>query len=113
MKTIIRAFLLVLCLVLSVGFAQARSCEPVTFHNVPPDTFECMKNQLIDHGINVPPGNNGELSGHGIHAHFVWDGKSKLTIQITNRPVFISCGRADSEIGKFVQECQILKEVLE
>jgi hypothetical protein len=112
MKIIIRALLLVLCLVLSVGFAQARSCEPVTFYNVPPDTFECMKSQLIEHGIDIPHGNSGELSGHGIHARFVWDGESKLTIQITNRPVFISCGRADNEIGKFVQECQIVKENL-
>ena len=110
MKIVIRAFLLVLCLVFFVGFAQARSCEPVTFYNVPPDTFECMKSQLIEHGIDVPHGNSGELSGHGIRAHFEWDGKSKLTIQITNRPIFISCGRADSEIGKFVHECQNVKK---
>lgn len=107
MKIKIKVFLLVICLVFSVGFAQARSCEPITFNNVPPDTFECMKNQLIGYGINVPPGNSGELSGHGISAHFTWDGTSKLTIQITNRPIFISCGRADNEIGQFVKECQL------
>jgi len=47
-------------------FAQDRSYEPVTFYNVPPDTFECMENQLIDHCIDVPHGNSGELSSHGI-----------------------------------------------
>lgn len=106
MKIKVRAFLLVLCLVLSVGFVQAQACKPVTFNNVPPDTFECMKNQLINYGIDVPPGNSGELSGHGITAHFVWDENSKLTIEIINKPRFISCGTAENEIGKFVQECQ-------
>jgi hypothetical protein len=111
MKIKINVFLLVLCLVFSVGFAQAQACELLTFHNVPLDTFECMKNQLISHGIDIPPGNSGELSGHGITAHFSWDGESKLTIQITNKPRLISCGRADNEIGQFVQECQISKEI--
>jgi hypothetical protein len=106
MKIKVKSFLLVLCLVLSVGFAQAQACKPVTFNNIPSGTFECMKNHLNDYGIHVPPGNIGELSGHGITAHFVWDGESKLTIQITEKPRFISCGTADNEIGKFVDECQ-------
>ena len=106
MKRKIKVSLLVLCLALSVGFAHAKPCEPITFSNVPPDTFECMKKQLQDYGIDVPPGNSGELSGHGIVGNFVWDGESKLTIQITNKPVFVSCGVADNEIGKFVQKCQ-------
>jgi hypothetical protein len=112
MKIKIKAFLLILFLIFSVEFAQAQACEPITFSNVPPDTFNCMKSQLIDYGINVPSGNSGELSGHGITGNFVWDEESKLTIQITKKPRFISCGTADNEIGKFVQECQIVKENL-
>ena len=106
MNNKIRISLLVMCLVFAVGFAQADSCKSVTFSNVPPDTFTCMKTKLQGYGISVPPGNSGELSGHGIVGNFVWDGKSSLTLQITKKPLFISCGTADSEIDKFVKECQ-------
>jgi hypothetical protein len=95
-----------LCLVLAVGFAQAKSCDMTTFSNVPPSTFECMKTKLQGYGISVPQGNSGELSGHGIVGNFAWDGESKLTLQITKKPFFVSCQTADSEIGKFVKECQ-------
>jgi hypothetical protein len=98
--------LLMLCLVFAVGFAQAKSCDTTTFSNVPPTTFECMKTKLQGYGISVPPGNSGELSGHGIVGNFAWDGKSKLTLQITKKPIFVSCQTADSEIEKFVKECQ-------
>lgn len=100
------AALLVLFLAFSVGFAHAKPCEPITFSKVSPDTFACMKAKLQNYGIDVPSGYNGELSGKGIAAHFVYDGTSSLTIQIKDKPLFISCGTADNEIGKFVQECQ-------
>ena len=109
MKRRLIASLLVLCLAclaFSVGFAHAQSCESTTFSNVPPVTFECMKKKLQDYGIYVPPGNDGELSGHGITARFMWDGKSDLTIQITGKPFFVSCETAANEIKKFVDECQ-------
>ena len=106
MKIKLIVSLLVLCLALSVGFAQAQSCDTITLSNVSPNTFECMKTELQNYGIHVPPGNSGELSGHGIVGNFVWDGISKLTVQITQKPFFVSCRTADSEIGKFVQECQ-------
>jgi hypothetical protein len=105
MKRKFMVFLLVICLAFSVGFAHAKPCEPTTFSNVPPDTFECMKKKLQDYGIYVPPGNDGELSGKGIAARFLWDGESTLTIQITEKPIFVSCGTADNEIKKFVNEC--------
>jgi len=102
--------LLMLCLVFSLGSAQAQigrnSCEPVTVPNVAPDTFECMKKKLQDYGINVPPGNKGELSGKGITGSFEWDGKSNLTLIITKKPFIVSCETADREIIKFVDECK-------
>jgi hypothetical protein len=102
----LKVSLLLLCLVFAIGFAQAQSCDKITLSNVPPHTFECMKTKLEGYGISVPPGNSGELSGHGIVGNFVWDGESKLTLQITKKPVFVSCQTADNEIEKFVKECQ-------
>ena len=107
MKRKLMASLLVLCLAFSIGFANAKKCETTTFSNVSPDTFACMKTKLQDAGIYIPPGDSGELSDKEIAATFLWDGNSNLTIQITEKPAFVSCRIADNEIGKFVQECQV------
>ncbi len=110
MKRKLMASLLVLCLFFSVGLAHAQilgsECEPITFNNVSPDTFECMKKKLQDYGIYVPPGNMGELSGQGITAVFGWDEHSNLTVKITQKPFFVSCETATNELAKFVKECQ-------
>jgi hypothetical protein len=106
MKRKLIAVLLVLCLAFSIGLAQAKKCEPTTFSNVPSPTFDCMKKKLQDYGIYVPPGNNGELSGKGVAASFLWDEKSNLTIQIKEKPLPVSCELAAREIKKFVEECQ-------
>jgi hypothetical protein len=102
--------LLLIFSVFSIGSAQAQfrgsSCESVTVSGITPDIFECMKTKLQNFGINVPPGNKGELSGHGITGTFDWDGNSYLTLQITRRPVFITCGTAEREITRFIDECK-------
>jgi hypothetical protein len=81
------------------------SCEQIVFRNVPVDTFNCMKKRLQDAGINIPPGNRGELSGPGIVADFEWDEKSTLTITIKEKPFFVSCEIAASKLKQFVTEC--------
>ncbi|MGB9926808.1 MAG: hypothetical protein ACPK85_00225 [Methanosarcina sp.] len=64
-----------------------------------------MKKKLQNYGIGVPPGNRGELSGKGITASFEWDGKSNLTIIITEKPFLLSCEIAAQKIRGFVKEC--------
>ncbi|MDD2613488.1 MAG: hypothetical protein PHQ15_02075 [Methanosarcina sp.] len=81
------------------------SCKPITFRNVPPDTFNCMKKKLQDYGIHVPLGYKGELSGKGITAIFEWDGQSNLTITITEKPFIVSCESAAQKIKGFVRAC--------
>ena len=81
------------------------SCRPITFRNVPPEVFNCMKKKLQGAGINVPPGNKGELSGSGIVADFEWDGQSALTITITEKPFIVSCEVAAMKIKQFVRQC--------
>jgi hypothetical protein len=98
--------LLVLCLAFSFGSANGKKCEPITFSNVSNSTFECMKSKLQNHGINVPPGNEGELSDKGVTANFMWDGKSNLTIGVTEIPLFVKCETAFNEFNNFVKECQ-------
>lgn len=110
MKIKLIVSLLLICLVISSGLAQAQNgenkCKPIKFVNVTPDAFECMKKKLQDYGINVPPGNKGELSGKGVTGSFEWDGKSVLTIIIKERPSSVSCETADQKIILFVEECK-------
>jgi hypothetical protein len=106
MKQKLVVSLLVLCLVLFVGSANAKKCEPITFSNVSNNTFECMKSKLQNYGIYVPPGNEGEVSEKGITANFMWDGKSNLTVGVTEIPLFVKCETASNELNNFVEECQ-------
>jgi hypothetical protein len=110
MKMKLIVSLLVMCLVFPPGLAQAQneenSCKPVTFVNVTPDAFECMKNRLQDYGIDVPPGNEGIISERGVTGSFEWDGKSVLTITIEEKPFWVSCETADERVILFVDECK-------
>ncbi|WP_440944990.1 hypothetical protein ACSAZL_12580 [Methanosarcina sp. T3] len=110
MKVKLIVSLLVIYLVFSLGLAQAQneenSCKPLKFVNVTPEAFECMKKKLQDYGIDVPPGNEGELSGKGVTGSFEWDGKSVLTIIIKEKPFGVSCETADGRIILFVDECK-------
>jgi len=80
-------------------------CKPVTYHNITPDVFECMKKKLIDSGIHVPQGNSGDMEGSGVIAHFEWDGKSNLIITIKKKPFITSCGFVIGKIEDFVDDC--------
>ncbi len=80
-------------------------CNPVTYHNVTSDVFECMKNKLKDAGIHVSPGNSGDMEGSGVKAHFEWDGKSNLKITIKSKPFILSCGYIIGKIADFLHEC--------
>lgn len=81
-------------------------CKPVIIKNVTPDVFNCMKKKLSEAGLYVPSGKKGELSGKGVTADYEWDGESKLTITITEKPFIIGCGALQNKIKSFVRQCQ-------
>jgi hypothetical protein len=81
------------------------SSQTITFHNISPAAFKCMKKKLEDSSIHVPPGNKGELSGQGIVADFEWDGQSKLIITIKKKPFIVTYEIVASRIRDFVKEC--------
>lgn len=110
MKVKLIVSLLAIYLVFSLGLAQAQNeksdCKPLKFVNVTPDAFECMKNKLQNYGIEVPPGNEGEMSERGVTGSFEWDGESVLTITIKEKPSWVSCETADERVILFVDECK-------
>lgn len=81
------------------------SDNSITFHNVSPTSFKCMKKKLHEIGIFVPPGNKGKLSGQGVAADFEWDGEAKLTITINKKPFIVSYETVAWKISEFVKEC--------
>ncbi|MCX9084333.1 MAG: hypothetical protein OIN87_05985 [Candidatus Methanoperedens sp.] len=81
------------------------ACQPINYNNVTPEVFACMKKKLGDAGINVPPGNSGEMQGSGVKAHFEWDGRSNLKIIVTDKPFIVRCGYVLSKITDLVQKC--------
>lgn len=80
-------------------------CNPITYNNVPPDVFTCMKKKLEGAGIHVPPGNSGDMEGSGVKAHFEWDGIKNLKITIIDKPFIVTCGYVIGKITDFVHEC--------
>jgi hypothetical protein len=79
--------------------------KKLTFHNISPAAFRCMKKKLQDMDIHVPPGNKGKLSGQGVAADFKWDGESELTITITKKPFIVSYETVAFKMKDFVKEC--------
>jgi hypothetical protein len=82
------------------------NCKPITFCNVSPGTFKCMRKKLKDAGIHIPSGNKGKLSGMGAVADFEWDGESKLVVIITKKPCIVSYETVACRIEDLVRECQ-------
>jgi hypothetical protein len=81
-------------------------CSKVVYHGVTSSVFNCLKKKLEDGGIHVPPGDSGELSGHGITAKFNWDEKAAtLSITITDKPWIYPCGTITGKIHDNVKAC--------
>lgn len=80
-------------------------CEAVTFHNVTPAVFNCMKKKLEGYGMKIPSGNSGDIEGHGVKAHFNWDGEKNLTIKVNEKPFYASCGAVSGKLHDFVIDC--------
>lgn len=100
----IKASLLMISLVLTIGLVSAQNCEPQTFSKVTPAVFDSIKTYVQNYGISVPPGNSGEISYMGVSAYFMWDGESNLTIKFTNLPYFINCDTANAKLENFLNQ---------
>ena len=84
-------------------------CNAVTYHGINQKVFDCLKKKLADVHINVPPGNEGDIEGDTpvgkIKGHFKWDGVSNLTVQITEKPWIVSCGKIIGTLHDAVHDC--------
>ncbi len=81
-------------------------CSSVTYHGVTSGVFNCLKKKMEEGGIHVPPGNSGELSGHGVVADFSWNEQAAtLKITVKKLPWYVSCGTATGRIHDQVKSC--------
>ena len=85
---------------------DTEGCQGISFKNVTPEVFSCMKEKLQNYGIEVSPGDSGVLEGNGIVAHFIWDGEANLLIEIKERSLNTYCGQVSGKLRSFVRECQ-------
>jgi hypothetical protein len=104
MKTKMKASLLIISLVLTIGTVSAQNCESQTFSKVTPTVFDSIKTFVQNYGIFVPSGDSGEISYRGVSAYFMWDGKSYLTIKFTNLPFLINCNTANAKLDSFINQ---------
>ena len=79
--------------------------DSVTYKDVKPDVFNCMKQKLAAAGVKVPDGNEGDLEGYGAKIHFKWDGVTNLTISIKDKPWYVSRETITGKIHDFVIAC--------
>ena len=77
----------------------------VTYNNVKPNVFNCMKQKLTAAGVQAPQGNEGDLEGYGTKVHFKWDAVTNLTITIKDKPWYISRETITGKIHDFVHAC--------
>ena len=85
---------------------DTEGCQGISFTNVTPDVFSCMKKKLQKYGIEVSPGNSGVIEGNGLVAHFNWDGEANLLIEIKERSLNTYCGQVSGKFRSFMRDCQ-------
>jgi hypothetical protein len=81
------------------------ACTAITFHGVTPAVFDCLKAKLDAGGFPVSGDPNGTLTGDGVTAIYSWDGTGSLTVIVTKKPFFISCGHVTGAIHDALQAC--------
>ena len=80
-------------------------CELQTFSGITQAHFACLLQKAQSSGINIT-GNSGAASGSGITVEWNYDPASQvLTIQCTDKPVFLGCGVITSQIRDLVNNC--------
>lgn len=85
---------------------DTEGCQGISFKNVTPEVFSCLKKKLRNYGIEVSSGDSGVLEGNGVIAHFNWDGDANLLIEIKERSQNTYCGQVSGKLRSFVRECQ-------
>jgi hypothetical protein len=80
-------------------------CEAQTFSGITQEHFACLLQKAQSSGINIS-GNSGTASRDGITLTWNYDSASQvLTIQCTEKPIFLLCGVITSQINDLVNNC--------
>lgn len=80
-------------------------CDVQTFSGINQEHFTCLLQKAQSAGINIS-GNSGSASGSGITIEWNYDPAAQvLTIQCTDKPIFLGCGVITSQIRDLVNNC--------
>ena len=76
-----------------------------TFSGITQSHFACLLQKAQSSGINIS-GNSGTASGSGITIAWNYDpAAERLTVQCTDKPVFVGYGVILSQIRELVNNC--------
>ena len=80
-------------------------CDPLTFDNITPEKFAALQRKAeTDSGIRVEA-DSGSASAEGITVRWDYDrAAGKLTMQCTDKPMFIPCGLVNTKIEGLVED---------
>lgn len=74
------------------------ACDPLTFADVSPEKWECLKAKIGAEGYAVT-GDAGEASARGVTITWAYDaGGQTLTVQCVKHPMFLPCALVNSQI---------------
>ena len=111
MWTSIRRSAIVFCCLAGTSLqCSAKDCSPpvrVELEQVSSKALECIRATLPQHGMKLPLGSSGTVTGPpGTQASFSWDERNRtLIIMITSRPLFVSCEEAAADVKDFGTAC--------
>jgi len=81
------------------------SCDVQTFSGISASHFTCLMRKAQSSGIHIS-GNSGTASGSGITIAWQYDpAAERLTVQCTDKPVFVGYGVILSQIRELVNNC--------
>jgi len=81
-------------------------CEAQTFTGVTPHQFTCIAQKAQEESGLALSGDSGTVSAQGISVSWTFDPLSlTLTIQCTDKPMFVPCGMLSSKIRDIVDSC--------
>jgi len=81
-------------------------CEAQTFSGITQEHFDCLVQKAqSSFGITIS-GDSGSSSQSGVTISWDYDRASQsLTIQCTDKPVFLLCGIITSQVSDMVNDC--------
>jgi hypothetical protein len=84
-----------------------RKCPAKVYTNVTPEDYTEIQEKIEAATGHVVSGEKGSAESDGVTLAYLYDpAKSSLTVQVTNKPLFLECNLISREIDPIMQAMQ-------